>query len=127
MERSEFINKPGQAGVALKAVFKILQKWGASEKQQCAILQLSVSSCSKLQSDQNSVKLSPEQLERISYLLNIHASLRSIFDNPENVYGYMSMKNNNPPFNGRSPLDLLSDGQLRQVYVTFKHMEGGLW
>jgi len=42
------------------------------------------------------VRLSQDQLTRASYVLNIHAALRTVFENPENLYGFMAMPNNNP-------------------------------
>ncbi|KXF83524.1 hypothetical protein [Enterovibrio coralii] len=38
------------------------------------------------------------RLECISYILNIHASLRTMFDNPANQSGFMSMVNNDAFF-----------------------------
>lgn len=46
------------------------------------------------------MSLDDDQLARISLVLNIHASLRTIFDNPDNVYGFPSMNNHNPFFDG---------------------------
>jgi uncharacterized protein (DUF2384 family) len=120
----------GQAGVGLKAVLNILDKWKCSAEQQMAILQLPRSTYYKLRSNPTVAKLSADQVERISYLLNIHAALRLIFDNPENVYGYMGMANDNPPFNGKAPLELVESGRFGPLYETFKHVDalrGGLW
>tara|TARA_R110000803_G_scaffold90248_1_gene157550 strand:- start:5671 stop:5877 length:207 start_codon:yes stop_codon:yes gene_type:complete len=33
---------------------------------------------------------------------NIHQSLKEVFSNPENVYGFMNMQNSNPYFNGKN-------------------------
>lgn len=47
----------------------------------------------------------PGSDEGISCLLNILAGLRLIFENPENVYGYRGISNDNSPFSGKVPLD----------------------
>ncbi len=39
--------------------------------------------------------------------LNIHQALRIVFENPANQYGFMKMKNHNPYFSGRSPLEVI--------------------
>lgn len=131
MKKSELANtSTAQAGTALKAVFNILDRWNCSNEQQRALLQLPRSSYYKLRSNLEGAKLNADQVERISYLLNIHAALRLIFENPENVYGYMGMQNDNPPFNGKAPLELLGTGRFGPLYETFKHvdaMRGGLW
>ena len=70
------------------------------------------------------------QIERLSYLVNIHGCLRMIFENPKNVYGFMALKNDNPYFNGKSPLEIISTGQFPALYETFRRIDvlrGGLW
>lgn len=62
-------------------------------------------------------------MQRISLVLNIHSSLRLIFDNPDNVYGFVGMKNDNEFFNGRSPLGIMAQGDFISLYETFKHIE----
>lgn len=57
-----------------------------------------------------------ENLEvRISHLLNIHAALRTLFSNEDNVYGFMSRTNNNTFFNGRSPISIIVSGRLSDL------------
>ena len=71
-----------------------------------------------------------DQIERLSYLVNIHGCLRMIFENPKNVYGFMALKNDNPYFNGKSPLEIISTGQFPALYETFRRIDvlrGGLW
>ncbi|MES2354892.1 MAG: MbcA/ParS/Xre antitoxin family protein [Pseudomonadota bacterium] len=119
------------AGVrGLKAVFKILDKWGCSLEQQCHILSMKKSTFYKNREAVQSARLTNDQLERISYVLNMHAALRTVFDNPANVYSFMSLKNNNPYFNGRAPLDIISTGNFGALYETFKRVDalrgGGL-
>jgi hypothetical protein len=115
---------PAEIAIGVKAAFEILDRWGCSTEQQRAILQLSGSSYVSLRSNPNSEQLSAGQVERISYVLNIHSGLRRIFTNQANVYRYMSMHNNNPPFAGRSPLDLVSTGQLDALDEVCRHVNG---
>lgn len=42
------------------------------------------------------MSLSQDQVMRLSLLMNIHGAIRLRFSNPENVYGFMSMMNQNP-------------------------------
>lgn len=114
----------------LKTVLNILSRWGCSPEQMQALLQVSRSAFYKLKKDPTSARLTHDQVERLSYLLNIHASLRLIFDNPENVYGFMAMKNANPFFNGRSPLEIISTGSFGALYEVHKRIDAlrsGQW
>lgn len=108
----------------------ILDKWGCTNTQKQAILGLSKSSFYRNQKELDSVVLNSDQLERLSYLANIHQSLRMVFSNPDNVYGFMNMVNNNPYFNGRTPLSIIETGSFGSLYEVFKRidsMRNGQW
>lgn len=123
--------QPARLGPAgFKAALNILQKWGCNATQQQAILGLPKATYYKYRQKPEAAQLGSDQLERISYLLNIHASLSTLFENPENRYGFMAMNNHNPYFNGKSPLELISSGSFGALYETFKRvdaMRGGQW
>ena len=110
------------SSVAFRLANNILEKWHCSAVEKQAILALSKSSYQRYKKDNNSANLSNDQLERISYVANIHQSLRMIFSNSDNVYGFMSMKNDNPYFNGESPLSLISTGNFGTLYEVFKRI-----
>jgi len=109
--------------IVIKAAFNILDKWQCTPEQQQNILQVSRAAFYKYHGDDASVSLSKDQRERISYLLNIHAALRIVFDNPANVYGFMRMTNHNPYFNGETPLNLISSGNFGVLYEVAKRID----
>ena len=116
----------------LRAAVGILEKWQASGDQACRILRISRSTYTRTkQRDPDwSVSLDADQMQRISFVLNIHAALRVIFDNPENVYGFPAMANDNEFFNGRAPLEVMSQGDMISLYETFRRIDalrGAQW
>jgi hypothetical protein len=116
----------------LRAALNILEKWGASSEQACRVLRISRSTYTRARQrdSQWSVGLDADQLQRISLVLNIHAALRLVFDNPENVYGFPSMENRNEFFNGRAPLDIMAQGDMISLYETFRRIDalrGAQW
>ncbi|MEA2117340.1 hypothetical protein [Halovibrio sp. HP20-50] len=119
------------AAAGLKAAVCILDKWQASGEQGEAILRVSHSTYARARrGDLVEIKLDSDQLTRISYLLNIHAALRMIFDNPENLYGFVNLVNHNPYFNGRTPLEIIGSGDFAALYETFKRinsLRGSQW
>lgn len=118
------------AATGLKTVFTILDKWQCSPEQIQRILQISKAAYYKYRNDPYCASLTQDQIERISYVLNIHSNLRLLFDNPQNLYGFMALPNHNPYFNGNSPLAIISSGQFAALYETFKHIDalrGGMW
>ena len=116
----------------LRAAVGILEKWCASSDQACHILRISRSTYTRAkQHDPDwSVGLDLDQMQLISFVLNIHATLRFVFDNPENVYGFPMMANENEFFNGRTPLDIMSQGDMISLYETFRRIDmlrGAQW
>ena len=121
-----------QCVTGLRAAVGILEKWAASGDQACRILRISRSTYTRArQRDPDwAVALDADQMQRISFVLNIHAALRLVFDNPENVYGFPSMANDNEFFNGRSPLEIMSQGDMISLYETFRRIDvlrGAQW
>ncbi|WP_223415378.1 MULTISPECIES: antitoxin Xre-like helix-turn-helix domain-containing protein [unclassified Pseudomonas] len=121
-----------QCVTGLRAAVGILDKWRASSDQACRILRISRSTYTRArQRDPEwAVALDADQMQRISFVLNIHAALRLVFDNPENVYGFPSMTNDNEFFNGRSPLEIMAQGDMISLYETFRRIDvlrGAQW
>ena len=110
-----------QSGVILRTALRILEKWKATTEQAISILRVSRSSISRIQQGKG-VELDCDQLERASIVLNCHASLRLVFDNPENVYGFVGKENRNDFFNGRKPLEIMAQGDLMSLLETYKRI-----
>lgn len=131
MEHAKIQNSRSLSTAGLKAAFNILEKWGCKNEQQRAILDIGPKATFyKYKRNPESAKLSQGQLERLSYLINIHAHLRILFENPDNVYGFMSMPNDNPYFNGKTPLEIISSGNFGALYETAKRIDvlrSGVW
>lgn len=116
----------------LRAALRILDKWSASSEQACRILRISRSTYTRAKQTGSewAVGLDMDQMHRISFVLNIHAALRTVFDNPENVYGYPTMDNDNEFFDGRKPLDIMAQGDIVSLYETFRRVDalrGAQW
>ena len=105
----------------LQAAVTILTKWGATTEQGTAILRVSSDTYAraKQRDPEWQISLDDDQLARISYVLNIHAALRVLFDNPDNLYGFMGMANDNEGFEGRSPLEVIACGDMGTLRETW--------
>lgn len=114
----------------LRAVLNILHKWQCSEAEKQALLGIKRSTLHKYQDDPQSARVSADLGERVSYLLNIHHALRLLFNNPENVYGFIRLPNSSHPFNGMAPMEYLQSGRCAALYEVFRHLDGlrgGQW
>ncbi|UTW09835.1 antitoxin Xre-like helix-turn-helix domain-containing protein [Pseudomonas benzenivorans] len=121
-----------QCVAGLRAALNILDRWKASCEQACRILRISRSTYTRARQQDSdwSVGLDADQMQRISFVLNIHATLRLVFDNPENVYGFPAMANRNEFFNGRAPLEVMAQGDMISLYETFRRIDtlrGAQW
>ncbi|WP_018983358.1 antitoxin Xre-like helix-turn-helix domain-containing protein [Salinimonas chungwhensis] len=117
------------ASKSLHVAVNVLSKWQATAEQMASILGVSSASIARAKRKEN-VSLSRDQIERVSYILNIHGALRTVFDNPENVYGFVRKKNHNPFFNGATPFELMVSGSLATLYEVFKRVDalrGAQW
>lgn len=124
--KDPIINKAAakaRANVGLRTAINILEKWKASNEQAMQVLGVSAATYHRAKSGKTAVALSQDQLERTSYILNIHAALRTIFDNPENVYGFVRMPNDNTFFNGETPLSIMTKGSMANLYETYKRID----
>lgn len=115
---------------ALPVVFKILDKWHCSTQEQLALLGIhSRSTLNKYKSMQGGIRLSPDTLERMSYILNIHKSLRILFTAEDSVYGWVRKPNQHPFFAGKSAIEVMTQGRVADLYEVSKRLStwrGGL-
>lgn len=121
-----------QCAAGLRAALNVLDKWKASPEQACRVLRISRSTYTRASQHDSSwtVSLDSDQMHRISLVLNIHAALRVVFDNPDNVYGFALMENHNEFFNGRTPLEVMAQGDMISLYETFRRIDtlrGAQW
>nr|WP_314876907.1 antitoxin Xre-like helix-turn-helix domain-containing protein [uncultured Pseudomonas sp.] len=113
-----------QATTGLKVALRIIGGWEATQVQACRILRISPSTYRRAtRGFAAGQRLDHDQQQRIGLVLGIHASLRSVFSNQENVKGFPGLKNDNPFFAGRSPLEVMSSGDMISLYETFKRIE----
>ncbi len=112
--------------IGLCTAINILDKWGASTKQACSVLGISLKTYTHAKSAEDAkwaVNLDIDVIQRVSLILNIHSALCLIFDNPDNVYGFVGMKNDNEFFNDRAPLEIMAQGDFVSLYETFNRIE----
>ncbi|KPA88530.1 antitoxin Xre-like helix-turn-helix domain-containing protein [Pseudomonas asplenii] len=116
--------------VALRTAVTIMERWKATPKEIENTLRISRSTYSRVKEQGRTVSLDDDQLARISLILNVHGALRTVFDNPENVYGFPRMANDNDFFEGRTPLEIMATGSFINLYETFRRIDalrGAQW
>ena len=102
---------------ALPVVFRILDKWQCNTDEQLTLLGISSrSTLNKYKESNGGIRLSVDMQERMSYLLNIHKSLRVLFSADDSIYGWVRKPNSHPFFAGRSAMGIMKGGRVDDLY-----------
>ena len=116
--------------IGLRAAVTILEHWKADRNQIQQVLRVSRATLLRAKGEASASRLDCDQLERISIVLNIHATMRTLFKNSANVYGFMARPNDNDFFNGQAPLDVISHGSMLTLVETYRRisrLRNGVW
>jgi uncharacterized protein (DUF2384 family) len=97
--------------VALKAFFKITQRWELSSDQERVLLGIPISTLYRWK-NKNEGTLTPDNLERISYVLGIYKALRILLPTDAAANAWLKKVNSAPLFNGNTALDKLMQGHV---------------
>lgn len=102
---------------AFKTVITILNKWQCNTEEMQILLGLKRSTLFKYKNNPDNALISQDLAERLSYLLNIHAALRILFENPESIYGWVRKPNHAPFFNGQSAMAIMLQGRVVDLWA----------
>ncbi|KTD75617.1 hypothetical protein Lwal_2555 [Legionella waltersii] len=105
-----------QVKTAFKVVLNIFDKWKCSTEEALTLLGLKRSTWFKYKNSPDHATFSHDLIERISYLLNIHAALRLLFSSPDSVYQWVRKPNKAPFYNGRSAMDIMLQGRVVDLW-----------
>ena len=121
---------PVVAGALLPAVFTIFSQWRLTGADQMKLLGLTnEKTLYNWKNKPGKAKLTPDLLERSSYILGIYKALRILLPEQTLADQWLTTPNDNPLFNGTAPLDRLLAGQMLDLAVVrnFLDAERGGW
>ncbi|MEW6612434.1 MAG: MbcA/ParS/Xre antitoxin family protein [Pseudomonadota bacterium] len=109
---------------ALRAFFDIAEHWRLSRQEAMTLLGIDATSTYANWKAGRAGALPRDTLERISYLLGIHKSLRVLFArHPESVYAWVRKPNDAPLFGGRSALERMLSGQVSDLFLVRQYLD----
>ncbi len=112
------------AGGALRTFFNIARDWDLNSEQAMALLGLtSRSTFFKWKRAPESAKLSPDALERLSYLFGIYKALQVLLPKPESADAWIHRPNAAAPFGGHSALERMLSGHVADLYVVRQYLD----
>lgn len=106
-----------QVQIAFKVVLNIFDKWKCTTEESLVLLGLKRSTWFKYKNSPEHAAFSHDIIERISYILNIHAALRILFSNQESVQQWVRKPNKSPFYNGRSAMDVMLQGRVVDLWA----------
>lgn len=111
------------SGPALRAFFRITEKWGTNDEQRRNLLgNPGRSTFYKWKQNQDGA-LSHDTLERISYILGIYKALHLIFSDDRAADEWVKRSNTAPTFGGQSALDRMLSGNVADLFVVRQYLD----
>jgi hypothetical protein len=111
------------AGPALRAFFKLAERWDLRVAEQRKLLgDPPESTFYKWKREQDGA-LSRDTLERISYLLGIFKALAILFPQPDRADAWLRKPNSAPTFGGYSALQRMLSGNVSDLFVVRQYLD----
>jgi hypothetical protein len=112
--------------VAVKLFFGISEEWSLTDEQRCTLAGLGTRTTLhnwklKLRTNEP-IKLSPDTLERLSYLAGIYKGVQILFSDPMQWKNWV--KKPNRDFGGASALDRMLAGRVVDLVDVRRYLDG---
>lgn len=108
---------------ALKAFFRIAERWKLDVEQQLALLGAPARSTFFMWKKDQDGRLSMDTLERISYLLGIFTALNILLPDEDAADAWVKKPNTAPLFAGTAALDRMLSGHVSDLYVVKRYLD----
>ena len=117
---------PERLGAAgLRAFARIAQAWGLSvDEQLCLLGQPPRSTYFAWRKQPDKAALPRDTLERLSNLLGIYKSLQILLPDNAAADAWVRQPNSAPPFGGRSALDRMLAGNVSDLNLVRRYLDG---
>lgn len=117
------------AGPAFRTFFRIAEAWGLSPEEQMTLLGVPARSTYYKWRHTPPARLSPDLLERLSYIFGIYKDLQVLLPDPGAADTWIRRPNDAPPFGGRPALERMLSGRVADLYVVRQYLdaERGGW
>ena len=115
--------EPDLAGPALRAFFRLAERWKLRVAEQRKLLgDPPESTFYKWKREQDGA-LGRDTLERISYVLGIFKALAILFPQPERADAWLRKSSSAPTFGGQSALQRMLSGNVADLFVVRQYLD----
>lgn len=117
------VRSPDAGAAGIRVFFNIAKAWKLSTAEQMAILGLR-SRTTLIAWRKGAIgALSPDTLERLSYVFGIYKALEILLPSSEAADAWIRKPNAGPLFGGRSALDRLRAGKVADLYLVRQYLD----
>lgn len=116
-------------GPAFRTFFRIAEAWRLSPEEQMTLLGIPARSTYYKWRHDPPARLSPDLLERLSYIFGIYKDLQVLLPDPAAADAWVHKPNSAPLFGGRPALERMLSGRVADLYVVRQYLdaERGGW
>jgi hypothetical protein len=114
---------PDEGGPAFRTFFRIAELWRLSVEEQMTLLGLTSRSTYYKWRNDPPRKLTPDLLERLSYLFGIYKDLQVLLPDPRSADAWIRKPNKASLFGGGSALDRLLSGHVADLYEVRRYLD----
>ncbi len=119
------VTPQAMAAAGLRAFGRIASAWGLSvDEQLCLLGQPPRSTFFAWRKQPDKASLPRDTLERLSNLLGIYKSLQILLPDPAAADARVRKPNAAPPFGGRSALDCMLGGNVSDLNLVRRYLDG---
>lgn len=112
------------SGPALRLFFNTAELLGLTVDQRRAILgDISEATYHNWRREPGKVSLTRDQLERVSLLLGVLKGVRLVFADDPTAFRWLRAANTDRPFDGRSPLDVMTEGGIVDLFQVRRYVD----
>jgi hypothetical protein len=111
------------AQALLRTYFGVADAWKLSSREAMTLLGLRSRSTYHLWKSGKAGALSPDALERISYVLGIYKALQMLLPSDAAADAWIRKPNAAPLFNGQSALDRMMSGNVADLYEVRRYLD----
>jgi uncharacterized protein (DUF2384 family) len=114
---------------ALRTLWRIADRWELTADELMTLLGIASPSTYYKWRKTPPRKLSPDLLERVSYLFGIYKALQVLLPDRALADGWLRRPNSNPLFGGKAPLQRMLTGQVADLFLVRRYLdaERGGW
>lgn len=121
--RVEAVQRQPVGPAALRTFFRIAEIWGLSADEQKVLLGIPASSTYYKWRKDAPERISPDLLERLSYLFGIYKALEILLPHDTPAQGWLQRPNSHPLFGGQPPMKRMLSGLVSDLYIVRRYLD----